>query len=107
MQQKHFHLSYFPTNPNSPPTMNPTSLYFDYNATTPPAPSVSAAVARSMTEHWGNPSSSYGSGATAKAALTAAREEVAAAVGAEKAEEITFTSGGTEVFKFILDQRLC
>ena len=73
-----------------------TNLYFDYNATTPPAPSVARAVAQSMTAHWGNPSSAYASGAEARAALTNARAELAAAVGGMN-DEITFTSGGTEV----------
>ena len=44
---------------------------------------------------WGNPSSLYHEGRLAKAAVEAARAQVAAAVGAQP-REILFTSGGTE-----------
>lgn len=46
-------------------------------------------------EAFGNPSSAHGVGRAARAALDAARERVAAAVGAG-ARDIIFTSGGTE-----------
>ena len=48
-----------------------------------------------LTTHFGNPSSSHGVGQRAKQAVTRAREEVAALIGGE-ADEIVFTSGGTE-----------
>jgi cysteine desulfurase len=47
-------------------------------------------------EKYGNPSSAHSFGNVAKAALDAAREQVAQLVGAEKPIEIIFTSGGTE-----------
>ena len=47
-------------------------------------------------EDYGNPSSSHSSGNKAKEALAEAREKVAKLVGAEKPQEIIFTSGGTE-----------
>jgi cysteine desulfurase len=47
-------------------------------------------------ENYGNPSSSHSFGNSAKTALVASREKVAALVGAEKPQEIVFTSGGTE-----------
>ena len=47
-------------------------------------------------EDYGNPSSSHSSGNRAKEALAASREQVAQLVGAEKPQEIIFTSGGTE-----------
>ena len=47
-------------------------------------------------EDYGNPSSSHSSGNTAKEALAEAREKVAKLVGAEKPQEMVFTSGGTE-----------
>jgi cysteine desulfurase len=45
---------------------------------------------------YGNASSAHSFGNSAKAALSNAREQVVALVGAEKAQEIVFTSGGTE-----------
>src|SRR5262245_38490006 len=69
--------------------------YFDHNATTPPAPEVTEAVVRALTEQFGNASSVHHFGQQAKAALDEARTAVAALVGGEPAE-IVFTSGGTE-----------
>jgi cysteine desulfurase len=48
-----------------------------------------------MTENYGNPSSTHTMGRRAKAALDAARENIAGALGAD-VSEIYFTSGGTE-----------
>ena len=47
-------------------------------------------------EDYGNPSSSHSFGNSAKEALAASREKVAQLVAAEKAQEVIFTSGGTE-----------
>ncbi len=47
-------------------------------------------------ENYGNPSSSHSFGAAAKNALMESREKVARLIGAEKPEEVFFTSGGTE-----------
>ena len=69
-------------------------VYLDYNATTPLAPQVEAAIRDSL-GLWGNPSSGYGTGARAREAVREARQRLAEMLGAE-AEEITFTSGGTE-----------
>ena len=69
-------------------------VYLDYNATTPLAPQVEAAIRDSL-GLWGNPSSGYGTGARAREAVREARERLAEMLGAE-ADEITFTSGGTE-----------
>ncbi|MFB3855052.1 MAG: cysteine desulfurase family protein [Vicinamibacterales bacterium] len=70
-------------------------IYLDHNATTPVAPAVAEAVAESLRETYGNPSSIHWFGQKAKAALDAARQSVSALIGAEPAE-IVFTSGGTE-----------
>jgi tRNA (5-methylaminomethyl-2-thiouridylate)-methyltransferase len=70
-------------------------IYLDHNATTPPAPEVLDAVASALRELPGNPSSPHGPGRAARAAIERARAEVAALLGAT-AEEIVFTSGGTE-----------
>ena len=69
--------------------------YFDHNATTPPDPQVVEAVARALTEDFGNPSSVHHFGQRAKALLDDARSAVAELIGAEPAE-VVFTSGGTE-----------
>jgi tRNA (5-methylaminomethyl-2-thiouridylate)-methyltransferase len=71
------------------------SIYLDHNATTPPAPEVLAAMAAALRDLPGNPSSPHGPGRAARAAIERARAEVAALIGAT-AEEIVFTSGGTE-----------
>src|SRR4029079_6092224 len=70
-------------------------VYFDHNATTPPAPEATEAVVRALTGEFGNASSVHHFGQRAKALLDEARSAVAALIGAEPAE-IVFTSGGTE-----------
>src|SRR6516225_6575887 len=69
--------------------------YFDHNATTPVSPEVLAAVTPVMTELYGNASSLHHFGQSARHRLDEARRQVAVMLGA-KAEEIVFTSGGTE-----------
>src|SRR5678815_5450444 len=70
-------------------------LYFDYNATTPIAPSVKEAMLPFLAEHYGNPSSTHALGRAAHEAVEDARGQVAGLLGAD-ADEIVFTSGGTE-----------
>jgi cysteine desulfurase len=70
-------------------------IYLDHAATTPVDPEVAEAMARVLREVPGNPSSIYAEGRRARALVDTARQEVAAALGAEPAE-IVFTSGGTE-----------
>jgi len=72
-----------------------TSVYLDYNATTPIAPEVAEAMMPFLRGHYGNPSSSHPYGVEAKKAVEAARRHVAAAIGCDPAE-VVFTSGGTE-----------
>ncbi len=69
--------------------------YFDHNATTPVSPEVLEAMLPVMTEVFGNASSIHHFGQAARQKLDEARRHVAAMLGA-KAEEIVFTSGGTE-----------
>ena len=71
------------------------TIYLDHAATTPLDPRVVEAMLPFLSTHFGNPSSLYGLGRTARAALDRAHEEVAAALGA-RPTEIVFTSGGTE-----------
>lgn len=77
--------------------MNSQSLpiYLDYNATTPLLPEVVSAMMPYLTEYFGNPSSGHVYGRVAKAAVDRAREQVADLLGCS-ADEIFFTSGGTE-----------
>src|SRR5579862_1738812 len=71
------------------------AVYLDYNATTPVAPAVLEAMLPFLGENFGNAGSVHSAGQRAHAAVDAARESVAALIGA-KASEIVFTSGGTE-----------
>lgn len=70
-------------------------IYLDNNATTRAAPEVLEAMRPWLDEAYGNPSAGYRFGREARKAVEQARGQVAALLGAE-AEEIVFTSGGTE-----------
>jgi cysteine desulfurase len=70
-------------------------IYMDYSATTAVDPGVLAAMAPFWSEVYGNPSSLYGLGRKAAAALADARARAAAVLHCQPAE-IIFTSGGTE-----------
>ena len=71
-------------------------IYFDNNATTQIAPEVFEVMRPFLeTEYW-NPSSAYDRGKETAKAIETARESVAALLGSENADEIAFTSGGTE-----------
>jgi cysteine desulfurase len=70
-------------------------IYLDHSATTAVDPRVVEAMLPFWVESYGNPSSIYGLGRRAAAALDDARARVAAALNATPAE-IVFTSCGTE-----------
>ena len=70
-------------------------IYLDYNATTPIASEVAAAMIPYLFGHFGNPSSSHALGREAKADVDRARGQVASLVGCSPSE-IVFTSGGSE-----------
>lgn len=70
-------------------------VYLDHSATTPVDRRVIEAMLPFLTEKFGNASSVHFFGQEARAAVDAARREVAALVGA-RASEIVFLSGGTE-----------
>ncbi len=70
-------------------------IYLDYNASTPIAPEVAAAMKPFLTAHYGNPSSRHWAAITAKEALERARGQVAELIGCHD-DEVIFTSGGTE-----------
>ncbi len=71
------------------------TVYLDHSATTPVDPSVADVVRQTMLENWGNPSSKYKMGNSAKIVLQKAREQVAGLLNAT-ADNLFFTSGGTE-----------
>lgn len=71
-------------------------IYFDNNATTRIAPEVFEAMKPFLQEFYGNPSASYNFGREMRNIVEDSREKVALLLGAENAEEIIFTSGGTE-----------
>ena len=70
-------------------------LYFDHNATHPVSAAARSAWLEAVERQIGNPSSPHRVGARADAALTAAREQLAARLGCG-AGEIVWTSGATE-----------
>jgi len=70
-------------------------VYADHAATTAAAPEVVAAMLPFYGERFGNPSSVHRRGEAAREALSAARERVAALIGALP-EEVVFTASGSE-----------
>jgi cysteine desulfurase len=70
-------------------------IYLDYNSTTPVDRAVLDAMLPFFAEKFGNASSIHSSGQRGRSAVDAARDSVAALIGAKPAE-IVFTSGGTE-----------
>ena len=70
-------------------------IYLDHSATTPVRPEVLEAMLPFFGPRFGNPSSTHRWGREARVALDEARERLARALGAS-ADEICFTSGGTE-----------
>jgi cysteine desulfurase len=76
--------------------MTARPVYLDFHATTPVDPRVLEAMLPYLTEHFGNPASrQHAYGWDAQKAVEAARQQVAALIGAS-AQEIIFTSGATE-----------
>lgn len=71
-------------------------IYFDNNATTQIAPEVLGAVGAVLEGGYGNPSSAHALGREAARIVGEARRSVADLLGAADAEEVVFTSGGTE-----------
>jgi cysteine desulfurase len=75
--------------------LRPSSIYLDYNATTPLDAGVRDTVVRALDDTWGNPSSIHHIGRSARAALDDARDRVASILHS-KPSEVVLTSGGTE-----------
>jgi len=71
-------------------------IYFDNNATTAIAPEVFEAMLPFLTDRYGNPSSAHLKGRETRTIVEKSREQVASLTGARAADEIIFTSCGTE-----------
>jgi cysteine desulfurase len=80
--------------------MAPSRLYLDWNATAPLHPAARDAVVRAF-DLFGNPNSVHGEGRAVRAAIEAARRQVARLTGADPAHVI-FTSGATEAANMVL-----
>ena len=74
--------------------------YLDHNATTPLHPSARAAMIAAF-DVAGNPSSVHAEGRSARAMIDKARREVATLTGVQ-ADNVFFTSGGTEALNMVL-----
>jgi cysteine desulfurase NifS/selenium donor protein len=70
-------------------------IYLDYNATTPILPEVADVMRPFLDDFFGNPSSTHWYGLQTKMAIEKARKQVATLLDCQ-AEEILFTSGGSE-----------
>jgi cysteine desulfurase len=76
-------------------------IYLDYNASTPIAPEVKAAMQPYIEEFYGNPSALHFAGVQGKKAVEYARGQVAAMLNCSS-HEIIFTSGGSESNNHVL-----
>ncbi len=72
------------------------TIYLDNNATTKVAPEVFEAMRPFLSDSYGNPASGHSLGRLASKAVERARQQVATLLGAEHADEIVFTSCGSE-----------
>ena len=88
--------------------MNDTAIvYLDHAATTPVAPEVLETMLPFFREEFGNSSSLHRAGGRAARAVEAAREQVAALIGARSPDELVFTSGGTESDTWAVTGTVC
>lgn len=80
--------------------MPPAAIYLDHNATAPILPEVADAVREAALRYHGNPASQHDAGRQARRALEQARVRIAEILGARTAgmdaDQLIFTSGGTE-----------
>ena len=75
-------------------------IYLDYQATTPLAPEVFAAMMPWLRDDFANPHSPHSPGRRAKAAVEVARAEVAALL--PPGGRVVFTSGATEALNWAI-----
>jgi cysteine desulfurase len=81
--------------------MTPPHIYLDFNATTPVAPEVAAAMRDVLTEPFGNPSSDHWAGTPARQAVDKARQQVADLLHCS-VDEVVFTSCASESDNHVL-----
>lgn len=77
-------------------------IYLDYQATTPLAPEVAAAMRPWLEDHFGNPHSPHRMGREAAAAIEVARGRVLDALHSRELGRLYFTSGATEAANWAL-----
>jgi cysteine desulfurase len=70
-------------------------VYLDFASATPVLPRVARAIAHAEIAYYGNPSAPHEEGRRAYEAISRSREQIARTL-AVKADELVFTSGGTE-----------
>ncbi|HEY2407688.1 MAG TPA: cysteine desulfurase family protein [Polyangiaceae bacterium] len=75
--------------------MKAAPIYLDWNATTPPHPSVLAVMAAAAADAWANPASVHSAGRRALSLVDGVREKLAA-ICRVHSRDVIFTSGGTE-----------
>ncbi|MBO9098522.1 MULTISPECIES: cysteine desulfurase family protein [unclassified Rhizobium] len=80
--------------------MAASRLYLDWNATAPLHPAAREAMLHGL-DLFGNPNSVHGEGRATRAAIEAARRDVAVLTGADPAH-VVFTSGATEAANMVL-----
>lgn len=80
----------------------PQRIYLDHAATGPVDPRVFEAMRPWLSERFGNAAAVHRRGQEARAALEAARAQVAALIGAGDPADLIFTSGGTEANQLAL-----
>jgi cysteine desulfurase len=78
-----------------------SSIYLDYNASTPIDPRVAAVMRPLLDGPYANPSATHTGGRAAHALLDHARAQVAGLLGCQP-DEVVFTSGGSEADNFAL-----
>lgn len=78
-----------------------TQVYLDHAATTYLYSEVIEEMTQVLVQEYGNPSSTHARGRAAKVILESCRKRIAAQLGAS-AQEILFTSGGTEANNWII-----
>jgi hypothetical protein len=76
-------------------------IYLDHNATTPLADEVIEVISEAMKSGFGNPSSIYKEGRSARIAIESARRQVARLINC-KARRVVFTGGGSEANNIVI-----
>ncbi len=84
-----------PSEPTPFPETAPRTIYLDNGGTTALDPVVHAGLCDRLALPLGNPNAAHGPGRAAREMLEAARTDLAGSLGA-RAEEVVFTSGGSE-----------